>query len=433
MKNRTSLVSLLIMATLAVTKGIAQTPPTLQRVTLKEAETIALRNHPRLQAAQLSALAAGQQVTEARSAYFPMAAGAMTGAGALDESRLAAGAINNPIIYNRYADGFMASQLITDFGRTSNFVASTRLEAQSKSADVNTARADVLLQVDRAYYAVLRATSVLEVAQETVKDRQLVVDQVTALAKSQLKSELDVSFANVNLAEAKLTLVQAQNDLKAADAQLSAALGFADERSFELANEPLPSSPLPDLEQAVQTALRDRPELSSIRLQRDSAEYFAKAEKDLWFPSISMVGGAGIIPIHDGNLLNRYAAMGLNINIPIFNGHLFSARSAEAKYRFHAEEQNVRNTEDQIARDVRFAWLNADTAFQRLGLTQQLLQQASLALDLAQARYNLGLGSIVELSQAQLNKTQAEIEQASARYDYQTQRVVFAYQIGALH
>ncbi|HYK90234.1 MAG TPA: TolC family protein [Acidobacteriota bacterium] len=429
MKSGFVLAMILSLAVLGASAGHAQAP---SRITLKEAESIALANHPRLQAAQLSALAAGQEVTQARSAYFPMAFGSMTGAGALDRSRFAAGGLNNPIIFDRYADGFMASQLITDFGRTGNLVASTRLRAQAKNADTITTRADVLLQVDRAYYAELRATSVLRVAQETVADRQLVVDQVTALAKSKLKSDLDVSFANVNLAEAKLILVQVENDLKAAGARLTASLGFNDERDYDLADEPLPAAPLPDLPQAVAQALRDRPELASRRLQRDSAERFAKAEKDLWRPSVSVLGGAGIVPIHDSNLLNRFAGVGLNINIPVFNGHLFSALSTEARFNFQSEAQNVRDLEDTIARDVRLAWMNADTAFQRLGLTQQLLDQASLALDLAQARYKLGLGSIVELSQAQLNKTQAEIEQASAKYEYQTQRAVFAYEIGAL-
>jgi outer membrane protein len=172
--------------------------------------------------------------------------------------------------------------------------------------------------------------------------------------------------------------------------------------------------------------------MAALRLQRDSAERFAKAEGDLWFPTVSAVGSAGIIPWHDSNLSDRFAAVGVNINFPIFNGRLFSARRAEADFKFKAEDQSLRNLEDQISRDVRIAWLNADTANQRLGLTQQLLDQASLAFDLAQARYNLGLGSIVELSQAQLDKTQAEIEQASAKYEYLTERAALAYQIGSL-
>ena len=81
---------------------------------------------------------------------------------------------------------------------------------------------------------------------------------------------------------------------------------------------------------------------------------------------------------------------------------------------------------------MQLAWLNTQTAFQRLDLTAQMFQQAADALELAQGRYNLGLSSIVELSQAQLNKTSAEIQQASAKYDYQALRAVLDYQLGAL-
>ena len=122
----------------------------------------------------------------------------------------------------------------------------------------------------------------------------------------------------------------------------------------------------------------------------------------------------------------------MNINVPVFNGHLFSARRSEAELRAQAAAQNLRDLENRVARDIQIAWLNASTAFERLGLTAQLLEQASLAMDLAQSRYDLGLSSIVELSQAQLNKTSAEIASASAKYDYQLLRAVLEYQAGAL-
>ena len=91
-----------------------------------------------------------------------------------------------------------------------------------------------------------------------------------------------------------------------------------------------------------------------------------------------------------------------------------------------AAAQNITAEENRVIRDVRTAWLNATTAYDRLGLTQQLLDQAKLALDLAQSRYSLGLSSIVELSQAQLNLTSAQIASASAKYDYQSQTVLVA-------
>ena len=85
-----------------------------------------------------------------------------------------------------------------------------------------------------------------------------------------------------------------------------------------------------------------------------------------------------------------------------------------------------------VSRDVRVAILEAQTGFQRLDLTSQLLDQAPQEQELAESRYNLGLSSIVELTQAQLNKTRAEIEQASARYDYQARMAALRYQTGAL-
>ncbi len=427
-KNR-FFVSLILSLLIVAASGFAQSA---QKITLKQAEDIAVANHPRMREAQMNASAAGETVTEARSAYFPTAFASLTGAGALDKSRIAAGGLNNPIIFDRYSDGITASQLVTDFGRTRNLVASARLDARSAQEDANTARADILLDVDNAYYSVLRAAAVLRVALETVSARQMVADQVSALAQSKLKSDLDVSFANVYLEEAKLMLVQAQNDLKTTNAQLSAAMGFSDQRQFELVDEPLPAVPLPDLTGAIAEALQKRPELSSLRYRRDAAEKFAKAERDLGFPTVSAVGAAGFTPLHDSNLVDRYAAAAVNVNVPIFNGFLFSGRKAKAQLEFHAEQERLRDMEDRVSRDIRIAWLNADTAFQRLALTQQLLNQASLSLDLAQARYQLGLSSIVEVTQAQLNKTQAEIAQASARYEYQDRRVILLYEMGEL-
>jgi outer membrane protein len=400
---------------------------------LQEAESIALSNHPQIRAVSYSALAAEQVTREQRSAYYPFTFGSLTGAGAEHNSRLAAGYLNNPIIFNRYANGVTVGQLITDFGRTQNLVSSARLNAQAAQENVQSTRADVLLAVDKAYYDALKAQAVLNVAEQTVKDRQLVSDQVTELAKSKLKSGLDVSFANVNLEQARLLLVQAQNDAQAAFAALSAALGFSDQRTYDLAETPLPPAPPADFSDLLTEAFRDRPELISQRFSQQAAEKLAKAERDLWFPTLSAVAAAGLTPIHQAALGDNYAAGGLNINIPIFNGHLFSARRAEAQLKERAEEETLRDLQDRIARDVRVAWLNAKTAYQRLDLTRRLLDEANQALDLSQERYKLGLGNIVELSQAQLNQTQAEIEQASAKYDYAYQISNLNFQIGAAH
>lgn len=408
-------------------------PPAVQQLSLQEAERIAVQNHPQIQASLELASAAKAQVTQQRSAYYPTAVGSATGVDAENNSRIAASALNNPIIYERYANGVEVSQLVTDFGRTHELVKSSNLHAQSAQEDVVTSRADVLLRVDRAYFGVLKAQAVLTVAQETVKDRQLVSDQVTALEKNKIKSGLDVSFANVDLAQAQLLLIQAQNDVDASYAELSAALGYSDQHTFQLMDQPLPPAPPANFSDLLQQAIKNRPELISLRLDADSAHTYATAERDLWFPTISAAGAAGLTPYGADQLAPRYAAAGFNVNIPIFNGHLFGALRSEANSRARAEDQYLRDEQNQISRDVRTAWLSANSAFQRLSVTDQLLSQANQALDLAQSRYKLGLSSIIELSQAQLNQTQAQIAQASARYDYQTQTSVLNFQVGALH
>lgn len=407
----------------------AQVP---QKLTLQEAEQIAIQNHPQIQAATQLASVATAQVMEARSSYYPQATGSATGVKAEAGSRIAAGALNNPIIYNRFADGVEVSQLVTDFGRTYELVKSSDLHAKAQQENVTATRADVLLGVNQAYFSALRAQAVLKVAEQTVKSRQLVADQTGALQKSNLKSGLDVSFANVDLAQAQLLLIQAQNDVQAAFAELSSALGYADQRTFDLAEEPPPPAPPPDVTPLLQEAMHNRPELIRQDLDVKSAQSFATAERDLWFPTISAAGATGLIPYRQDTLDSRYAAAGFNVNVPIFNGKLYNARHIEADSQAKAQQQFLRDLQDRIIRDVRTSWLNANSAFQRLAVTDQLLSEATQAFDLAQSRYGLGLSSIIELSQAQLNLTQAEITRVSAQYEYAAQTANLNYQLGRM-
>lgn len=210
------------------------------KLTLAEAEQLAIQNNPQFSAAKFNAAAAAQVPLEFHAGLLPTVTAAITGVGADSGSRLAAGGLNNPVVYDRLASGLIVNQLVTDFGRTGNLIASAKLRAQAQDQVTETARATILITTARAYFGVLRARAVLTVAQQTVSARQLVSDQVTALANSNLKSGLDVSFANVNLADAQLLLSQAQNNVKAAEAELAAALGLPLQTLFSLQDQPVP-------------------------------------------------------------------------------------------------------------------------------------------------------------------------------------------------
>jgi outer membrane protein len=419
-----------VLLLLAIPAWVGAQQP--MHLTLADAQRLAVQNNPQYSSAKYIAAAAHQQPAEYRAAELPNLSGAITGVGADNGSRLAAGALNNPALYSRTAAGVFASQLITDFGRVHNLVGTANLRAQAQDQSSENTRADVVLAATRAYYDVLRAQAVLKVAQQTVTARQLVVDQITALAQSQLRTQLDVSFANVNLSDAKLLQLQAENGVNSANAELATALGLPNQTAFDVTDEPMPAALPAQAGLLITQAMQNRPDLKSLQLQQSAAERFTRAEHDLYYPTVSAIAAAGGVPAGEPQVPGAYGAVGINVNIPIFNGGLFKARESEAALHAKAAAQDVADLTNRITRDVRVAWLNATTALQRVSLTQEFVAQAQLALDLAQSRYQLGLSSIVELTQAELNLTSAQIDAATARYDYQAQRAVVDFETGVL-
>ncbi len=405
-------------------------------LSLKQAEALAIRNNPQISEARLLALASQQVTREVRSNFWPTATGDITGVDVGFGTRITAGALNSPHVLDKAAAGVMVRQLITDFGRTNNLLSSANYAAKAEDQNAQATKEQILLAADRAFYSALQAKAVLRVAQQTVKERQTVADQVNILFKSKLKSELDLSFANVNLAQAQLLQLDAENNLNAALATLSMVLGYPNLQNFQLVEETSPIAPPPaNVDDLIAQAFTMRPEILSLQFQYQSAGKFQTAERDLLFPTIRALGAVGDTPVGDpavapspAALNNTYGVVGGNVEIPLFNGFLYTARAHEARLREEATQERLRNMRDLISRDVRGSWLNANTAYQRLSVTQQLLDQANLGLKFAQSRYNLGLGSIVELSQAQLQQTQAQISYAQAGYDYRLSLAVVRYE-----
>ena len=409
--------------------AMAQPPRAL---TLAEAREIALRNHPRIQSAGLIVEAVNATVAQARAPYHPTVSGNLTGAGAQSGTTLAAGALTTSSLYSRVASGIAVGQMVTDFGRTASLVGTARARAAAQGRYLVNTRAQVLLEVSQAYYQALAAESVLKAAQAAVDNRSLTLRQVRALAASLLKSTLDVSFAEVALSEAELQLYRAENDVQAGRARLTAALGFEASAPFSLTDVALPPPVMSEPDGLIAQAMKDRPDLAGLTFHRDAAYRFADAEKRLSYPSISALGAAGVLPVRDDRLRGTYSSAGVNLNIPILNGGLFAARRTEAELRAKAASSDVKELTVLIARDVRFAWLEANTAFRRLDVTARLVAETAQALRLAELRYNNGLGSIVELNQAQFSQTSAQIEAASAKYEYLSRRSALDYAIGAL-
>jgi outer membrane protein len=229
-----------------------------------------------------------------------------------------------------------------------------------------------------------------------------------------------------------LLSLEAQNNYQTSLAGLSAILGFPDEQNFQLVEESAAiAPPTLDVLPLIQQALQQRPEVLALQDQVQAAQKFGSAEHDLSRPTVNALGVVGEAPVRDNHIPNWYGAVGVNINIPVFNGFLYNARAKAADLETEVSRQKLSNLRNNIARDVRNSWQDTNRAYERLSVTQQLREQASLSLNLAQARYNLGLGSIVEFSQAELQKTEADIADTDAKYQYRLTEIVLAYTMAA--
>jgi outer membrane protein len=414
---------------LAVFGAVAVAQGTLS---LEDAERIALKNNPRIGSSDLLAAAAGKLTDQIRSAYYPTLYGSITGVGADHGAVVAAGAITTSSLSSRGAAGVSLVQMITDFGRTKDLTQTANLRAQAQTKNAVSTRALVRLEVRQAYYQALSADEVLKVAQAAVDQRRITLRQLQALAESALRSTLDVRFAEVAVSEAELALYQAENDARESRTRLSAAMGYEQDQALTLSSVDLPPPVDPNPDAAIAQARQQRPDLLALQLNSNASQRFAEAERRLKYPSINLLGTAGDIPVHNRSLPDSYSAIGVNVSIPVLNGGFYAARQSQAELLAQAAAKDVQTLVVSISRDVRIAWLEANTSFRRLDVTGRLVVQANEAMRLAQARYDNGLSGIIELTQAQFNQTSAQIGAASAKYDYLSRRAALDYATGAL-
>jgi outer membrane protein len=386
-------------------------------------------------AAQLRARSSAERIREARAGYQPTVSFNATGVRVADAgTSTAAGNITTSAISDRFAYGGNLAQMVTDFGRTSALVSSARATANAQAEIATLTRAQVRLNVREAFYQVLGAEAVLRAAQAALNNRALVSRQLSALAASELKSTLDVNFANVLQSEAELAVVRAESAVAQQRSHLATAMGLQVPIASTLADVPATADALPlTPDGLLAQSMTQRADLSAVQSQQKAAAEFALSEKRLSYPTLNVLGAAGEVPFHDHTLHDNYAGAGFNLNIPILNGGAFRARQAEAELEANARTRDTEELRLEVGEQVRDSWYRANEAYRSLDVTARLVAQSKEALRLAQDRYDAGLGSIVELNEAQLNETSAEITAADATYTYLSRRAELDYAAGLLN
>jgi outer membrane protein len=409
-------------------------------LSLQQAIDMAVKTHPAMQESTANLTANEARTEQARSLYYPQvyanfdsSAGAarinprfVTPAGGLLQPNLSA-----------YAGGVLASQRIYDFGYTQNLVESNHLQQRASEQDINARRSFVTVSVQRAYLNSLKRRKLVEIAEETVRERGIITGQIETLYRQQLKSKLDFDLARVELVNAQSLLVRARNDAKASFADLNRAMGIAGADDYVLEDIPVNVRPVRALPELLSDSLA-HPELQRAREQTASAEAKARAMKRQYLPTVSAIASGGSYDTFDSSRKDvptgGWWAAGALVSMPLFTGFMIENQVREANAQQIAAQAASLNIEQALTQQVTNAYLDTVTFAQHIKLREEQVSTAQEALQLAKQRYKLGLGSVVEVTQSEVALTAAQTRLAEAQYDYKIAEVTLAYaSAGNLH
>ena len=403
---------------------------------------IGLDRHPLLRRSKETALAAEAVTDQAAARYYPeLNAYAMQTGGTVRPLSAfnVAGAQNKPTSYVESA-GFRADQLIYDFGQTAHKVLAERAGQEAAGKDIQTHKATVILRVQQAYIHGLRQKRLVEIAEETVRERGVLRDQIATLYKRELKSKLDLAFISVELRNAEVQLLQANNELRAAFAGLNNAMGVRGSEDYTLEDLPVAAASTDTLETLILQALGDRPELLGTTDRITQADERLSSAQALNRPTIAAQGMYGAIHFSDAPL-NQYAGShpgqtnlwwgaGATVSVPIFTGFLIENRTAEAREQKYKAEQKKVDLSNRIALEVTDTYLNLKTAQQQVQVEEKEVESARSALTLSKERYRLGLASIVDMTTATTALLSAEVRLSEVRYGVLAGTAALAYATG---
>lgn len=403
---------------------------------------IGLDRHPLLRRSKETASAAEAVTDQAVARYYPElnAYAIQTGGTIRPLSGFnIAGAQNKPTSYVESA-GFRADQLIYDFGQTAHKVLAERAGQNAAEKDIQTHRATVILKVQQAYNHCLRQKRLIDIAEETVRERGVLRDQIATLYKRELKSKLDLDFISVELRNAEVQLIQAKNELRAAFAGLNNAMGIRGPEDYTLEDLPAVAASSNTLETLITQALEDRPELLGTTDRIRQADERLSSAKALNLPTIAAQGMYGVIHFSDAptnqysgshpGQTNLWWGAAAVVSVPIFTGFLIENRVAEARQQKYKVEQKKIDLMNTISLEVTDAYLTLQAARQQVIVEEKEVESARSALTLAKERYRLGLASIVDVTTATTALLMAEVRLSEARYALQAGSAAVAYATG---
>ncbi len=393
----------------------------LPRKTLQECIEIAIRQQPLLASSAASVEAARERVWESAAAYLPQVGGSF----AVNRRHASAGSLTGSSslgsrsqTFNFYSSGVSLSQVLFDFGQNLALIHRSQALVNAADADAATQHDAVVFRVEEAYFGLLTAYRLRDVAEETVAQSQRHLDVAQGRFDVGYAARIEVTQAQVQLANAELSQVTARNNVDLGRETLRNAMGLVVPLDFDIVDvleEPI--RPIAEKD-AVALAEKNRPELRSAMAQEEAAsEQISAIQKD-YFPKLSG-NGAYNWTGSDFPLTDSWN-VGATVNISVFNGGLTTAQVGEAKANLSKLQADRESLRQNITLEVRQATLNLHQAAESLRVANKGLQQARENLELAEGRYSTGVGSMIELTDAQTSLSNAEANRVQSLANYRT-------------
>jgi len=413
-------------------------------LTLGDAVLLALKNQPAIRAARQRVNAQDAILGQAKSAYYPT----INLNGTWTDTTQSGQTTSSPQDFVNVNSATRLDWTVYDFGKREGSVEQERDSLQSRRFAERTSVEEVVVNVKRAYYRYLQAKVLVRVREDTVRDRETLVRQAKGFFEVGTRPRIDVARAEANLYGAEAELIGAQNGVKITWAELKNAIGLEDFPVRPLAEEALLDRPVETLseelkivrpafsfEKALDTAYSLRPELKDFEAQRKARDAaIATARRghlpDLTFNSsygrrgANTRTGKGIYP------LDLNWSVGFAVNIPIFNGFQTTYEVEEAMSNYSELEAIEAQTRQQIALEVERSYLNIIETAERIRATEAAARSAKENLDLANGRYRVGVGSIIEITEAQVINTLAQTNLIQAIADYKIFEADLAKAVG---
>ncbi len=394
--------------------GSAAAPGSGALLTLQQCIDIAVKQSPTISAASYAVNAADARVGQALSAYYPQVSLLGEYSKTKSPSVFTNAANANQTLYQGNAT---LTQNIWDFGRTPSTVRIQRLNEDSSRADKRNTVSQVVYGVKQSYYSLLQAEKNRDVAIETVKLTKDQLDQAQGFYDAGVKSKYDVTSAEVNLSNARLAQIRAENAVSVARVTLKNAMGAPDIPDFVI-EDTLAFQKYPvTFDDAVQRAYANRPDLQSVQAKRDAFSEAVSLARTGYYPALS--GNASYGRVDDQFIPEKSGwSAAVTLTIPLFNGFLTNYQVKEAKENLNQEKANEEALRQSILLDVQQSYLNLLALEDGVGVAELTVQQAQENYDIVNGRYTAGVGSPLDVTNALVNLANAKTNYIAALANY---------------